>query len=79
MSSLTLSIALKTENRNFSSLYSTVRFTLHIMTSILSRVNLLHVDLELFVLFEDPEAVVALDDHEGRTERLHRLLLDGEV
>ena len=49
------------------------------MTSILYRVNLLHVDLELFVLFEDPEAVVALDDHEVRTERLHRLLLDGEV
>ena len=52
------------------------------MTSIVSLswlVNLLHVDLELFVLFEDPEAVVALDDHKGRTERLHRLLLDGEV
>ena len=52
------------------------------MTSIVSLswlVNLLHVDLKLFVLFEDPEAVVALDDHEVRTERLHRLLLDGEV
>ena len=42
-------------------------------------VTLLHVDQELLVLLEDPEALVALYDHQGGTGQLHWLLLDGEV
>ena len=41
--------------------------------------TLLHVDQELLVLLEDPEALVALYDHQGGTGQLHWLLLDGEV
>ena len=40
------------------------------------------VSSELDVMFEDPEAEVALNDDEARTDglhHLHRLLLDGEV
>ena len=42
-------------------------------------VTLLHVDQELLVLLEDPEALVALYDHQGGTGKLHWLLLGGEV
>ena len=36
-------------------------------------------DEELLVLLEDPEALVALYDHQGGPGQLHWLLLDGEV